>query len=170
MDELVAGSMRSMQAGMAPLKQQAPASADSEHGSINGSVKSDLDKAAEAVRQEVRDQRARRASTCSHSTDNTDTGSSVNAFHAALAAIPCCSPLQVSKVGLMWGGELKPTAAEAAPMLRDMSARVLRLFALYNGIRLAAGAGSTLAQDLSQRAAAVMTAVKVTTHGTTIEV
>ncbi len=72
--------------------------------------------------------------------------------------------VQVSKVGLMWGGELKPTAAEAAPLLRDLSERVLHLFAMYNGIRLAAGAGSTLARDLSQRAAAVMTAVKVTTH------
>ena len=64
---------------------------------------------------------------------------------------------------------MKPTAAEAAPLLRDLSERVLHLFALYNGIRLAAGAGSTLAQDLSRRAAAVMTAVKVTTHGTIIE-
>jgi len=49
----VAGSLRSMQAKLTPLKQQAPAAADTEHGSINGSVKSDLDAAAEAVKQEV---------------------------------------------------------------------------------------------------------------------
>ena len=62
----------------------------------------------------------------------------------------------------MWGGELKPTEAEAAPLLRDFSERVLHLFALYNGIRLAAGAGSTLAYDLAQRASAVMKVSKVT--------
>ncbi len=68
---------------------------------------------------------------------------------------------QVSKVGLMWGGELKPTTGEAAPLLRDFAATVLRLFALYNGIRLAAGAGATLAQHLTERANAVHTASKV---------
>lgn len=72
-------------------------------------------------------------------------------------------PSQVSKVGLMWGGELKPTDAEAAPLLRDLSERVLHLFALYNGIRLAAGAGSTLAHDLARRASAVMMASEVRT-------
>ena len=53
MDELVASSLRSMQAGLAPLKQQAPAAASSEHGSINGAVTSDLATAAEAVKTEV---------------------------------------------------------------------------------------------------------------------
>ena len=67
----------------------------------------------------------------------------------------------MSKVGLMWGGELKPTNSEAAPMLREFSERVLCLFALYNGIRLAAGAGATLAQHLTERATAVLTASKV---------
>ena len=68
---------------------------------------------------------------------------------------------QVSKVGLIWGGELKPTTEEAAPLLRDLSDGVLRLFALYNGIRLAAGAGATLAQHLTERATAILTASKV---------
>ena len=65
----------------------------------------------------------------------------------------------------MWGGEVKPTTAEASPLLRDFSERVLHLFALYNGIRLAAGAGLTLAQDLAHRASAVMRACEVSAIG-----
>ena len=61
----------------------------------------------------------------------------------------------------MWGGELKPTTGEAAALLRDFSDRVLCLFALYNEIRLAAGAGATLAQQLTERATAVFAASKV---------
>lgn len=48
----MADSLRSMKAGLAPLKQQAPA-AGAEQGSIGRSVNSDLDAAAEAVKREV---------------------------------------------------------------------------------------------------------------------
>ena len=48
----MAGSLRSMRAGLAPLKQQAPA-VDSEQDRIAQSVKTDLDSAAEAIKREV---------------------------------------------------------------------------------------------------------------------
>ena len=55
MDELVGGAMRSMQAGLTPLKQPAPApTAGPEHCVIDRSVSSDLAAAAEAVKREVR--------------------------------------------------------------------------------------------------------------------
>ena len=159
MEELVAGSLRSMQAGLAPLKQQAPPAVVLEHSNFSQSVKSDLDTAAEAVKKEV----SSCASSRIHVLPPHRHILAIVSWQACLGAT-LCLPLQVSKLGLMWGGELKPTAAEAAPLLRDLSERVLHLFALYNGIRLAAGAGSTLAQDLAQRASGVMTAAKVTTH------
>ena len=49
----MAGSLRSMQAGLAPLRQPAPAAAEREPGSIARTVKTDLDTAAEAVKREV---------------------------------------------------------------------------------------------------------------------
>ena len=159
MDELVAGSLRSMQAGLAPLKQRAPAASSSEHGSVNQAVKLDLDTACEAVKKEV--------SSCARvalpRVPTTQTHTCRGKLACSHDSNPCPFLLQVSKIGLMWGGELKPTAAEAAPLLRVLSERVLHLFALYNGIRLAAGAGSTLAADLAQRASGIMTAAKVST-------
>ena len=56
----------------------------------------------------------------------------------------------------MWGGELPPTATEAQSLLRDFQERVLQLCAIYNAVRIAAGAGPTLAAELRSRAAAVV--------------
>ena len=61
MDELVDGAMRSMQAGLAPLKQPVPASGP-ERGSVDRAVGSDLNAAAEAIKREVGPRPARPSS------------------------------------------------------------------------------------------------------------
>lgn len=68
---------------------------------------------------------------------------------------------QVSKVGIMWGSELPPSTTEAQGLLKDFQERVLQLCAVYNGVRVRAGAGATLVGELHSRATAVVDACQV---------
>lgn len=65
----------------------------------------------------------------------------------------------------MWGGELPPTVSEAQGLLRDFQESVLQLCAIYNAVRIAAGAGPTLAAELRSSAAAVVDECQVRAQG-----